>query len=217
MVVPALGIGLACTAILNPRDDVERCGAATDCEGTGDKRYVVECRFEEGVDSTEVDGVCVAEFAQPSCNPANYANPEHPLTIALSMRGNASNYLCDTPELEGQLGCPPRSTDGGCAEGLAVVNGTCLVPGSDMVSLAVGGTELYGQDILDQFCRSYFCDEQFVCDRDSGFICVPCDPDEPFGNGGCGTVVARGAESCIYDNDDCDAPNSNVDKPNFGC
>jgi hypothetical protein len=220
LVVPALGLGLACTAILNPRDEVQRCGSPSDCSASGDNRYDVVCVFPEGsnLDSTEVDKICVAELRQPSCDPESYqGNPEHPLIVALA-DNDTSRYLCAVDQL-GLQGCPPRTADNPCNDGLEVVGGICDVRDSDSPArnLAILA-DLEAQDVLDQFCRSFFCDEEFVCDRDSGSVCVPCDPEKPFGKGGCGTVYTAGTPSCIYVDaeDECDAPDSSTDEPNFG-
>ncbi len=53
------------------------------------------------------------------------------------------------------------------------------------------------QDLYDQHCRSYFCNDSFVCDRTT-FKCVPCDPDGDFGYGGCGQMYIGGALSSHY-------------------
>jgi hypothetical protein len=219
LVVPALGLGLACTAILNPRDEVQRCGSPSDCSASGDNRYDVVCVFPEGsnLDSTEVDKICVAELRQPSCDPESYqGNPEHPLIVALAQAESSTRYLCEPDQL-GLQGCPTRM-DNTCNDGLSRnANGVCDVPGGDAVNISLI-MDLEAQDVLDQFCRSFFCDEEFVCDRDSGSVCVPCDPEKPFGKGGCGTVYTAGTPSCIYVDaeDECDAPDSSTDEPNFG-
>jgi hypothetical protein len=125
---------------------------------------------------------------------------------------STGRYLCTEPDRLGSQGCPAR--DGGtCDSGLQVIDGVCNVPGSDAVGLA--GKDLDHQDVLDQFCRSFFCDDTFVCDRDSGHICVPCDEDAPFGSGGCGTVYIAGAPSCVY-TDECDEADASADEPHFG-
>src|SRR5690606_28758218 len=70
------------------------------------------------------------------------------------------------------------------------------------------------QDVLDAYCQSFFCDDRFVCD--AGF-CEPCDPAEPWGEGGCGRVFSNGAPSCVYVADveeACRAPDA--DAPVFG-
>jgi hypothetical protein len=215
MMVPALGLGLACTAILNPRDDVERCGSATDCEASGDERYDVVCVYPEGemLDSTEVDKICVAQDRVVSCDPMSYPNTDHPLQVALDTFATFDRYNCPDDQ-KGLLGCAPRTTDNMCADGLVNMGGACDDTDPDTVPLA-GNPDFAGQDVLDQFCRSFFCDDEYVCDRETGFTCVRCDPDLPFGNGGCGTVVVAGAPSCVY-SDECDAPDSSVDEPNFG-
>jgi hypothetical protein len=220
----SLLIAASCTAILSPDDDVQRCGSADDCAPTMDNRYIAECRFDpdSNLDSTEVDKICVAAY-KPSigCNPDSYTGSaeEHPLRVMYAEYGMASRYSCE--ETPGVRGCPPE-TGVGCAAGLEPreSDDLCDDPDDDvrMVSL-VGESDLAGQDILDQFCRSFFCDDSFVCDRTDD-RCVPCDPDEPFGEGGCGTVFVGGAPSCAYTapntEDVCDGPDASTDEPKFG-
>lgn len=226
MVSSALVSMTSCTAILAPRDDVERCGSADDCPPTGDERYIAECRFDEGssLDSTEVDKICVAAF-RPSigCNPMNYLTlpdgSEHPFKTMFDDNSDSLRYTCDmTP---GVRGCAPDMA--GCADGLEFdeEQGFCDDPdataSNPTISLS-GETELRGQDVLDQFCRSFFCDNSFVCDT-TDFTCVPCDPEDPFGEGGCGTVYIGGQRSCAYSPDlqaVCDGPDASVDTPHFG-
>jgi len=91
-------------------------------------------------------------------------------------------------------------------------------PGNPTISLR-GNSEFAGQDVLDQFCRSFFCDDSFVCDS-TDFTCVKCDPEEPFGEGGCGTVVVAGEPSCVYTaaqtESVCDGPDADTNSPKFG-
>jgi len=209
LAVAALGAisSVSCTAILAPRDDVQRCGTADDCEPTGDNRYVPVCRFAEDteVESLEVDKICVADF-KPSvgCNPESITNPEHPYRVAFDELGDSARYaVCNSETQLGTRGCPPQG--GGCQGDLAVNDaGLCddTDPNTPMVVQAET-EELIGQDVRDQFCRSFFCDDRFVCDSGSN-VCVLCDPDEPYGEGGCGEIWIAGARSCVYeDGDEC--------------
>src|SRR5690606_11439603 len=95
--VAAASAGFACTAIFAPRDDVQRCGTADECEPTGDPRYVAECRFDPDnmdLDTTEVDKICVASFRVVSCDPDDYggAGGDHPFRVAFDTLSMADRY-----------------------------------------------------------------------------------------------------------------------------
>jgi hypothetical protein len=214
-------LGGSCTAILAPRDDVQRCGTAEDCEPTGDNRYVPVCKFDDAnidLDSSRVDKICVAEFKRSvGCNPGSYTNPEHPFVAANDECGAAESYVaCDAATQAGTQGCPPMG--GSCNEGLAVNDvGLCDDTDADTpMAVQADVEELFGQDVRDQFCRSFFCDDTFVCDSDSD-VCVPCDPDEEYGQGGCGEIWIAGARSGVYDDGDaCEGADASVDRVTFG-
>lgn len=216
----ALG-GSSCTAILAPRDDVQRCGTADDCEPTGDNRYVPVCRFGESaedVESLEVDKICVADFKKSvGCDPGSYTKPEHPFVVAYDELGASARYAtCDAETQFGTQGCPPRS--GTCNDGLVVNDaGLCDDTNPDTPMAVMAETEeLIGQDVRDQFCRSFFCDDSFVCDSRTN-VCVPCDPDEPYGEGGCGEIWIAGTRSCVYDDGNaCEGPDVTDEKVTFG-
>lgn len=207
--------GVSCTAILAPRDDVERCGTADDCAPTGDERYVPACRFDDPtLDADEFEKICVADFkTSVGCNPDNYltkenSNEPHPYGgIAFPELADSGRYVgCEESQL-GLKGCRPPS-GGSCGSGLSVNEaGLCDDGNPQAVEVT---TATVGQDVRDQFCRAFFCDDRFVCDTGSN-VCVICDPDEPFGEGGCGEVFIGGARSCVYqsyaspDDDACDA------------
>lgn len=204
-----LGTGLACTAILQPRDEVERCGSVDDCPPTGDNRYEAVCKFDEDadLDSTEVDKICVAEFKTPNCNPMMGFNPDDAYPAAFEQLSSASRYepCSETP---GARGCPPEPGVG-CMAGLVAqpskANPDITIcddsdpntPAAVAVTSGIDTAVLFGQDIKDQYCRSFFCDDSFVCDGRT-HRCVPCNPDEPFGEGGCFEVYSGGVKSCIY-------------------
>ena len=221
----ALGLccGLACTLILEPDDAVNRCGSPDDCPSTGDNRYVAECRFDPGsdLDSTEVDKVCVAAFKVISCNPMDYPGEGGEPSPFQAAFADAESFehlaLCaDTP---GALGCPPEQ-GAGCNEGLEVRDGLCQQPGATAVygRGRFPDTALPGQDVLDQFCRSFFCTDEWVCDTDD-FTCVRCNDDDPYGQGGCGAVVSENQLSCYYTpnlGEVCDGPDADVMMPVFG-
>jgi hypothetical protein len=211
--------GVSCTAILAPRDDVQRCGTADDCDPTGDERYVPVCKFDDAsldLDSKEVDKICVADFkASVGCNPGSYTKPGHPFAVAYEELGDISRYATCTPEQLGSQGCLPMG--GSCGEGFAVnAVGLCDDDNPETPMAVQADTEeLVGQDVRDQFCRSFFCDERFVCDTGTNF-CVPCDPEQEYGEGGCGEVWIAGARSCVYDVECEDDPDVTDEKVTFG-
>jgi hypothetical protein len=223
--VSVAALGSSCTAILAPRDDVQRCGTADDCEPTGDNRYVPVCSFGEGDDdleSLEVDKICVADFKPSvSCRVESIVDPEHPYRATFDELADSARYAsCDAATQLGTRGCPPSG--GTCNEGLAVEDATGLCDDTDESTpmvVQVETEEQYGQDVRDQFCRSYFCDERFVCDTTSpnSQVCVLCDPSDPFGKGGCSEVWIAGARSCVYDDGgECEGPDVTDEKVTFG-
>jgi hypothetical protein len=218
---------LGCTVILTPRDDVERCGTADDCAPTGDERYVSECRFDpanvDQIDSTEVDKICVATFRTINCDPMGYggAGGAHPFPMFDMDVGSGlpTRYNCD--ETPGVRGCPPG--EDGCGEGLVQRDdGVCDASADPDVPAIRPSPDVAGQDVRDQFCRSFFCEDDFVCDTSgSSATCVRCDPDLPFGEGGCGEVYIAGAPSCVYVGGSalesgCAGSDATVEEPLFG-
>ena len=106
----------------------------------------------------------------------------------------------------------------GCQAGLEVnVLGTCDVPGAEIPAINHNAWDVEAQDVKDQFCRGYFCDDTYVCNTEFN-RCQPCYPTLEFGKGGCGVVYTQGTESCVYVSPDevCDAPNSSTNEPIFG-
>ena len=208
----------ACTAILAPKDDVQRCSTADDCDPTGDPRYVSECRFDSenlDLDATEVDKICVAAFKVVGCDPTSYA-VDHPYRVAHDMYAMTSRYSC--VGFEGLQGCAPAPGEQ-CANGLVInqlgVCDTSENPSTPAYQVDTGVEGEAGQDVRDAFCQSFFCEGDWVCDAD--LQCVRCDPELPVGEGGCGTVYVGGAPSCIYTSDvGCGDGNTDVDAPRFG-
>lgn len=197
----------ACTAILVPDealDGVARCNVTDDCPDIDDNRYVPACVFGEGQPENS-DKICASDFAEIECGEAFYGpdqqGNEHPLTAAWAAADDASsNYVsCDQ---NGTLGCRPN---GSSCDGDLEVNrhGTCDEPGNDIPLIdarEAGNSEAAGKDMQDQFCRSYFFDERFVCDTSlSKPVCVVCNNNDAFGEGGCATLYVNGAPSPAYD------------------
>ena len=210
----------ACTAILVPdrgADGVQRCNTGEDCDATGDERYVAQCVF--GADQPEnSDKVCVAGFREDvSCNPTGYPADSRFVDVyndATSNQGKAAYVNC-TMENQGKRGCRPNA--GACESGLEEnAEGFCDDPGAALPAVNPSQVEdldlVAGQDVLDQFCRSFFCDENFVCDT-SKFTCTPCTEVDPFGEGGCGQIYLQGALSTVYTTIDEGASSCGDDQP----
>jgi hypothetical protein len=235
----AAGTGFACTAIFAPKDDVQRCGSADECEATGDPRYVAECRFDPDnmdLDTTEIDKICVASFRVASCDPDGYsgAGGMHPYRVAFDTLSGVDRYGICPMDAPAPRGCR-RASGFECEDGLVDnVLGFCDVPDpevpayhlpdadrivyADDPDFIVMDEELRGQDIADAFCQSFFCEGDWVCDRLNGNQCVRCDPDLPIGAGGCGQVYVAGAPSCVYPGAalECGDGNTDIDEPRFG-
>jgi len=218
---------VSCTAILAPRDDVQRCGSADDCDPTRDNRYIAVCKFDEAnanLDTSEVDKICVADFKPDvGCDPASYQGQllgDEFERLALASRyAGAEGMTC--ADLGGVLGCPPDAATGQCAEGLSRNDETGLCDdGSGLVFSATSNADLVGQDVKDQFCRSFFCDDRFICNENNR--CAMCDPDAPVGQGGCGEIYISGASSCVYQDEStlestCAESDASTDDVVFGC
>lgn len=216
----ALSSGLACSLILNPRDDVQRCGNVDDCEVPEDYRYEAVCISDPAadIDTTQVEQVCVAQVRDISCDVMG-SDPEGEFRALFDSRSSL-DYACPAasdPPVPGVQGCPPED---GCAAGLEVINGVCDDPEATVPSINLRSVDdLRAQDVKDQFCRSFFCDDEYVCNSADGLnACERCDPSKPFGEGGCGTVYTQGTPSCVY-TDECppsDSPVGQSVDPVFG-
>jgi hypothetical protein len=194
----------ACSAFFVPDrgdDGVQRCNTGEDCDPIDDNRHVAQCVY--GLDQPEnSDKICSSDFKEQACTPeiqgsdgalkALYDDVTSPQVKQFYSSCTAAN--------EGKQGCEPGPM--GCNEGLEEIEGICDDPNALYPALnpsQVGLADIAGQDVLDQFCRFYFCDESFVCDqRPAKPICRACDPNEPYGEGGCGTLYIQGAPSPVY-------------------
>ncbi|KIG12854.1 hypothetical protein DB30_00972 [Enhygromyxa salina] len=196
----------ACTAILVPdvKDDgVERCNTAADCTKLTDNRYIAQCVAGEG-QTDKVDNVCAPAYDEIQCDLTGI-DPNSRFAEILDEAQNDSKaaYGSCSEENKGKRGCAPGPN--GCDSGLEIVDPTlniCDDPEALLPAInpfKVGGTDIAGQDVTDQFCRFYFCDESFVCaPSGSKRICKPCNPMAEFGEGGCGTLYIQGAPSSVY-------------------
>lgn len=214
----------ACSVILKPRDDVERCGTAEDCSPTGDNRYEPVCKFDDenlDLDSTRVDKICVADFRSIGCDPMQYSGQSAKNMYLETFDDAACADVGCSMENLGSLGCPPPSGEP-CNDGLELDDegNFCNDPDADervIPAAYLAVNELPGQHIKDQFCKSFFCDDSFVCNSDTN-KCQQCDPDLEFGEGGCGLVYSEGALAKIYVLGDaleeqCTGEDVDVDEP----
>lgn len=224
----ALGLAISstvsCSAIFAPKDDVQRCGSGSDCDSTGDTRYTAQCVFDPDnldLDTSKVEKICVAAFSSNvGCDPGSSLMNEQVGMFFADVEGGGPFYNpvgMTCADLGGVLGCPP--VGGVCDAGLELDVETNIC--GDGSGTVYSPSTYAGQDVLDQYCRSFFCDEKFVCDTDVS-KCVLCDPDKPFGEGGCGELYVAGAKSCIYQDADeiksaCAAPDSSATNAEFGC
>lgn len=189
-----------CTVILSPdesNDDVERCKSASDCAGFADGRLVPQCVTGDS-SVNNAPGVCVASWRPQPCDPSDTGtslgmNYEQAVALGLS----AYTAVCEEANY-GQRGCP-AAVDG-CADGLQESDtGICQDPARPVLPGVGGETDLLGQDVLDQYCRFFFCSDNFVCDRSgSQSVCRPCNPDAPLAGGGCEEIWINGSASPIY-------------------
>ena len=193
----------ACTAILVPNEDddgVARCNTTSDCPDITDNRYVAVCTVGEN-QADNSDQVCSSDYEEVECGEEFYPLDHVLTTTFATAQSNKAAYTSCAAEDRGTLGCGPSGST--CQGDLEVnVHGTCDDPdnSSPLASAGqVGLADIAGRDVQDHFCRSYFCDERFVCDTSlSKPVCVVCNPNDPFGEGGCGTLYINGAMASVY-------------------
>ncbi|MGB1699544.1 MAG: hypothetical protein ACPHRO_06315, partial [Nannocystaceae bacterium] len=171
------------------------CENVSECPDYGDNRLVGQC-FSNDADVNNAPGVCVATWKPESCDKSNTTLPLGETFAAAEALGTGVySQGCD-PVNAGKRGCQPDPMTG-CEAGTELQDGACQVPGSPVLAGVGGDPDLLGQDVLDQSCRFYFCNEDFVCDK-TNFSCRPCDPTKPIGYGGCTEIWVEGAPSTIY-------------------
>jgi hypothetical protein len=194
----------ACSAFFVPDEDddgVARCNTTEDCKDPNDNRHIAQCVYGEGQPENS-DKVCSSAFRELTCHPQvqNGEGALEDLYDEVTSNQVKVLYSSCAAENEGKQGCEPGAS--GCNEGLEVIDGICDDPDALYPAInpsQVGLTDIAGQDVLDQLCRFYFCDESFVCDQTGTKpICRQCDPNEPYGAGGCGTLYIQGAPSPVY-------------------
>lgn len=198
-----------CNFIFNPAnsDDVIRCKNTTECER--------ESAFFDALNTNRLDASCAApasgsgDFASSktnqvcgivdkvsvSCGVEGLPNSQF-LARVEEAEANKAVYAPCPADLKGTLGCAAKN-DGSCASGLEV-NDFGLCDDGEGLPYYPASQELLLQDIKDQHCRSYFCDESFVCNDGKCSRCVEGDDDYAPGQGGCGQLALSIGPSPVY-------------------
>jgi len=224
-----------CSAIFNPEnsDDVLRCGNVDDCYADQtvalalqDKRLEAACNAPgsdaagDDISQSNESKVCSTTYKQISCDPSQLDQlSDFVVRYKEAVDSNGIYIACQVENL-GKQGCKPNA--GACDADLEVNDlGICDNPNSPIPAYEAS-TENAGQDVLDQYCRQFYCDDEgdnFGCSRDKAnkLICKRCDPDKPIGEGGCATMWVNGAPSSVYvTGDDCDPTESSLANSKFG-
>ncbi|HRI07768.1 MAG TPA: hypothetical protein PKW35_08130 [Nannocystaceae bacterium] len=204
---------IGCSAILNPEnsDDVLRCGNADECASYPEIAAALDNQRTEAVCSapgsssefgtSNRDQVCSVTDKPQSCD-LTKLNADNPARVRAEEAESSSGvYIACAEANRGKQGCKPK-LDNTCDAGLKV-NAFGACDSADADHPAVEATaDLKGLDVADQFCRSYFCDDAFVCNADS-LLCVRCDPKKALGDGGCAELYVNGALSSVYVEGEC--------------
>lgn len=194
----------ACSAFFVPGeedDEVTRCNTTEDCTEPADNRHIAQCVYGENQPENSPK-VCSSAFFELTCHPQVQDGEGELEDLYDDVTSNQVKVLYSscTAENEGKRGCAPAA--GVCNDGLELIDGICDDPNALIPAInpsQVGLSDIAGQDVLDQLCRFYFCDESFVCDQTgSKPICRACDPNLPYGEGGCGTLYIQGEPSSVY-------------------
>ena len=209
-------IGTGCNFIFNPEnsDEVIRCKNTTECEQEsyfferlGTDRFDANCSAPGGAGgdftSSKTNQVCsVVDKASVSCDPAVFAKGPFFEAWERAMANAAAYTACSGDQL-GTLGCAPTFS-GTCSTGLSVNGYGVCDDDMGMPVYAGSDPDLFGQDVKDQHCRSYFCDESFVCNGRTN-KCIRCDESKDaigdVGQGACGELAIQGQRSTVYQDD----------------
>ncbi|MBA3545843.1 MAG: hypothetical protein H0T76_05105 [Nannocystis sp.] len=210
--VIATVIGSGCNFILNPEnsDEVIRCKNTTECESESvffpalnTERLDATCSAPGGAGndftSSKTNQVCsVVDKVGVSCDPAVFSKGPFYDAWERAMANAAAYTTCSADQL-GTLGCAP-TFNGACSGGLTVNDYGVCDDASGLPLYAGSDPDLFGQDVKDQHCRSYFCDDSFVCN--AGNKCVRCDESKDavgdLGKGACGDLAIQGKRSTVY-------------------
>lgn len=220
LAVPAFAVLVsACSAFYPPTeedDDVDRCDNVGDCAVPENSRWDVECVHGDDQDQS-TPKVCAPVFRIVPCDPQAFSTDDAVLQKYEEATSSKGVYVgCDEANKAGTKGCDPRPAGGDPrCDGNMIINqfGVCDDPDAEYP--AVPATpELAGKDVLDQFCRNYFCDEDWMCDASTGTpVCRPCatpkDGVPGIGEGGCAELYTKAPDasdegalrSSVYDVD----------------
>jgi hypothetical protein len=234
--VTAILLGTGCNFILNPEksDEVIRCKNTTECEqepfffaALNTERFDASCGAPSGggggdVSSSKTNQVCsIVDKVSVSCDPAVFMKGPFYDAWERANANKAAYSACAGDKL-GTLGCAP-TFNGACTAPLEVNDfGVCDDTDDKTTPLYAPNADLFGQDVKDQHCRSYFCDDAFVCDSGTK-KCTRCnssDDAEDLGQGACAELALQGQRSTVYQNtealeDNCQDP-SDVEMTAFG-
>jgi len=206
--------GTGCNFILNPArsDEVIRCKNTSECEGDlffadalNTKRVDASCGAPASggggdISASKTNQVCsVVDRASVSCDPGVFS--KGPFYDAWE-RANANKaaYIGCSGEKLGTFGCAP-TFNGSCTAPLKLNGYGVCDDGSGPDLFPASDPELFGQDVKDQHCRSFFCDEALVCNNKTN-KCSRCDPDkdtvDDLGQGACGDLALQSVRSTVY-------------------
>ncbi|HEY0134187.1 MAG TPA: hypothetical protein VGB85_08905 [Nannocystis sp.] len=199
-----------CNFILNPAnsDEVIRCKNTTECER--EEFFIAELRKERtdaacgapggggGFTTSKTNQVCsLVDKNSVSCGTEALPAGDFADAVDEAIK-NDDVYAPCIGDKKGTLGCAPRN-GGTCDAGLTPNEfGTCDDGKGQPLIEANGDLQL--QDVKDQHCRSYFCDDSFVCNSKTS-KCVRCDDSlgvDRVGQGACGDLAINGARSTVY-------------------
>ncbi len=208
VIVAALG-GPACSIVFDPErdDDIDRCRYDDDCPVPPDPRFENICTVsEEYQQEDEAVDVPFPLICSPrpsvSCDPDSYDYDSPFRTRAREAIGRLERYDTVCNPLGGVQGCPPHP-ETGCNEGLSPhpLSGRCDDDDESTPPAIAPEASVALQDVLDQFCRSVYCDIRFTCHvRDH--VCEPCALGQPISRGGCGDLYPDGVRSSVYQSAD---------------
>ncbi|TPV95880.1 MAG: hypothetical protein B7733_07660 [Myxococcales bacterium FL481] len=186
--VLSLSLGsLACSLTVpgDEQDGVVRCQNVQECPAPSRGDLEAVCNWGPSQDQSS-PRVCWEDYKSETCGD-NARNLDLQRDVKAAMEGDALPGCSD--DTAGEPSCPPK--DGECNDDQSPQDGVC--PGPDGEAAREASDELKGRDISDQFCRSFFCSEDWVCGAvGSTPVCVPCDPEAPVGEGGCGKIYSAG-------------------------
>ena len=211
LMLVSLFASAGCNFILNPAnsDDVIRCKNTTECEK--EAFFIEELRKERtdaacgapgsgggGFTTSKTNQVCsLVDKVSVSCGVEALPAGDFASAVDAAMM-NSEVYAPCVGDKRGTLGCAPLG-NGTCAAGLTVNDFGACDDGKGLPVMEPSDT-LILQDVRDQHCRSYFCDETFVCNTQTS-KCVRCNDDlgvDGLGQGACGDLVLSGARSTVY-------------------